>query len=241
MGWSERLFGWLTDHYVANSQIGADSLAHIAGVPLRKITVIRNGVQRASVSPADISDRRRSVAVVANLNRYKGHIDFLKIVERVRIAVPDVEIMFIGRDDSDGEVMREVQRRSLTGVIRALGFLPAPDPVVATARVFALPSTQIEGCPTAVLESLMLGIPVVAYAIGGLPEIVESGATGILVPAGSEAQFADALIRLLKDEDLNMRYSAAARAAAAEKFSLAECAAQHNLLLKRLGDSVGSG
>jgi glycosyltransferase involved in cell wall biosynthesis len=238
MAVSERLFAWLTDHYVVNSEAGADTLRRIASVPAGKITIIRNGVERASLSPPEFRERGSRVVVVANLNRYKGHIEFLNVVELVRRDVPDVEVLFIGRDDSGGEVMTEVQRRGLEGVVRALGFVASPDTLIATARVFALPSTQIEGCPTAVLEALVLGIPVIAYAIGGLPEIIESGATGVLVPPGSQTEFAAALVRLLQDEELNSRYSAAARIAAAARFSLAECTAQHNSLFKRLGRAV---
>lgn len=233
MSASERLFGWMTDHYIANSQAGADSLARIAGTPAAKITVIHNGVELPTVSPPQVRDRARRIVVVANLNRYKGHLEFLNIVEMVRAAVPDTEVLFIGRDDSAGEVMREVHRRRLASVVQAPGFLATPEPLVATARVFALPSTHIEGSPTAVIEALMLGIPVVAYDIGGLPEIVQSGVTGTLVPAGSERQFAEALIQLLRDEELNARYSAAARVDATARFSLSECAARHDMLFGR--------
>jgi glycosyltransferase involved in cell wall biosynthesis len=235
---SERLFGWLTHHYVANSQAGADSLARIAGTPAGKITVIHNGVEPAAVTLPDIRARARRIAVVANLNRYKGHVEFLDIVERVRAAVPDVEVLLIGRDDSRGEVPREVERRGLSDVVSVSGFQPTPDLLVATARVFALPSTRIEGCPTAVIEALMLGVPVVAYQIGGLPEIVQSGVTGTLVPPGRADLFAAALLQLLQDEDLNARYSAAARVDATARFTLAECAARHSTLFSRFAHAV---
>jgi glycosyltransferase involved in cell wall biosynthesis len=231
---SERLLGWLTDHYVANSQAGADSLARIAGTPAGKITVIHNGVEPSAVALPDIRARARRIAVVANLNRYKGHLEFLDIVEQLRAAIADVEVLFVGRDDSGGEVPREVERRGLSGVVRISGFQSTPDLLVATARVFALPSTRIEGCPTAVIEALMLGIPVVAYQIGGLPEIVQSGVTGALAPPGRADLFAAALLQLLQDEDLNARYSAAARAEATARFTLAECAARHSTLFSRL-------
>ena len=233
MRMSERLFGWLTDHYVANSQSGADSLVQIAGTPAGKITVIHNGVEPAAVAPSDARARGRRIAVVANLNQYKGHIEFLDIVERVRAAVPDVEVLFIGRDDSGGKVPREVERRGLADAVRVCGFQPEPDHLVATARVFALPSTRIEGCPTAVLEALMVGIPVVAYQIGGLPEVVQSGVTGTLVPPGRADLFAAALLQLLQDDELNARYSAAARVDANARFTLAECAARHGALFAR--------
>jgi glycosyltransferase involved in cell wall biosynthesis len=238
MSVSERLFGWLTDHYVANSQAGADSLVRIAGTPADKITVIHNGVEPASVAPPDLRARSRRIAVVANLNRYKGHLEFLDIVERTRAAVPDVEVLFIGRDDSGGEVTREVERRGLSNVVRVSGFQSAPELLVATARVFALPSTRIEGCPTAVIEALMLGIPVVAYQIGGLPEIVRSGVTGTLVPRGRADLFAAALLQLLQDEELNAHYSEAARADAAARFTLSECAARHGTLFARFAHAL---
>lgn len=235
---SERIFGWMTDHYVANSRAGADTLSRIAGIPQDKISVVHNGVEPVSFAAAPLGHRPPRVAVVANLNRYKGHVAFLDVVEGVRHAIPDVEVWFIGRDDSDGEVMREVERRGLSDVVRACGFVASPYALVASARVFALPSTQIEGCPTAVLEALMLGVPVVAFQVGGVPEIVKSGVTGTLVPPGRVNEFAEALIRLLQDQELNERYSAAARADAAARFSLAECASRHDAVFQRLRNAV---
>lgn len=234
MRMSERLFGRLTDHYVANSQAGADSLMRIARTPVNKITVIYNGVEPSQVSPPEVRERPRRIAVVANLNRYKGHVEFLDIVERVRAAMADVEVLFIGRDDSGGEVPHEVVRRGLSGVVRVSGFHAAPDRLVATARVFALPSTQIEGAPTAVIEAMMLGVPVVAYQIGGLPEIVQSGVTGTLVPRGRPDLFAAALLQLLQDTELNARYACAARRDATARFTLTECAARHGALFMQL-------
>lgn len=230
---SERLFARKTDHYIANSYAGAESLVNIARIPNEKVSVIRNGVAPSSVLPPCLRIRERSVAVVANLNQYKGHVEFFDVVELVKRAVPDVKFLFIGRDDSAGSVRRALHDRGLADTIALIGFVPCPDAIVATTRVFALPSTQIEGSPTAVIEALMLGIPVVAYAIGGLSEIVESGRTGILVPAGSKEAFAHALVRLLLEEEINERYSTAARADAAARFSLLECAAQHALVLQR--------
>jgi glycosyltransferase involved in cell wall biosynthesis len=234
--WSERLLGWLTDHYIANSQVGAATLMQLVGTPPSKISVILNGVQ-ASIEPQDdISRRGMRVVVVANLNQYKNHADFLDVVVAVRKSVPDLEVIFVGRDDSHGQVSRLIEQRDLTEVVRLTGFIDAPEALVKTARVFALTSRVIEGCPTAVLEALMIGVPVVAYAIGGLPEIIHTGRTGFLVR--TPAEFADALIRLLEDDALVSSYSAAARQDAAQRFSLSECSMRHYNLLKCLVDGA---
>ena len=91
-----------------------------------------------------------------------------------------------------------------------------PD-VLRGADLFLLPS-ETESFGLAALEAMACGVPVVASAVGGVPEVVADGETGLLRPAGDVAGMADAVLRLLTDGALRARYGAAARARAQTRF-----------------------
>jgi glycosyltransferase involved in cell wall biosynthesis len=95
-----------------------------------------------------------------------------------------------------------VGRRSSAEVLRALG----------EARIVIAPSVWYENCPYAILEAFAAGKPVVASRIGGIPELVEDGSTGLLFPPGDAGALADAIRRLWSDPDERRRLGKNARA-----------------------------
>jgi glycosyltransferase involved in cell wall biosynthesis len=102
-----------------------------------------------------------------------------------------------------------------------VGHLDPPDvaSVLRAARASVVPSVWFENAPMSVLESLAAGIPVIASRIGGIPELVEDGREGLLVPAGDVDALALALGRLDADADLAGRLGAAGRERAVREFS----------------------
>jgi glycosyltransferase involved in cell wall biosynthesis len=111
--------------------------------------------------------------------------------------VPDVACVLIGEGPLRGAL--EARARAL-GVLERCRFTGARSDVadlVAALELVALPSRS-EGLPFALLEAMALGRPVVATAVGGCPEVVEEGRTGLLVPAGDPAALAGAISRLLE-------------------------------------------
>ena len=222
----ERLLKGFTAAYVANSQQGALDLQRIAGVDPAKVHVIHNGVE--SRAPAAAAERRACRIVgVANINQYKGHLEFLNVARQLSQRLPELEVVLIGRNEKGPALIQEIEARSLTDVVRVAGFIAKPEELVGSARVFALPSPRIEGCPTAILEAMALGVPVVAFGIGGIPEIGIDGESGLLVPPLDYDGMASALQRLLTDVLLNDSFGAAARRSVQSKFTLEVCAERH--------------
>ena len=105
-----------------------------------------------------------------------------------------------------------------------------PLPVMARFDVLAVPSAT-EGCPRSVLEAMFLGCPVAAFAVGGLPELVVNGKTGILVSQRAARPLSDALALLLRDAERRRAMGEAARQRVAEHFSMDRYVAEVDAVL----------
>ena len=154
------------------------------------------------------------VGAVGRLTYQKAPGDFVAALQA--LARPDVTGVWVG----DGELAGQVaaQARETPGVRVVLAgqrgnvqeLLPAFD-------VFALPS-RYEGLPTAVVEAMICGIPVVATAVNAVGDVVVPGETGLLVPPGRPGLMADAVRFLLDSPDVAERMAAAARARLGQRF-----------------------
>ena len=168
------------------------------------------------------------VTLVGRLNPTKGHRELVAVAAGLRDRVPGACIAFIGASDPNHpeeelELRRETTELGLDDVVSFLGFQDDLYDLVAASDVLVVPSVMLgrvgkEGFPFTGLESMALGTPLVAYAHGGLPELV--GDCGLLVPPGDREALGDALVRLLTDKALRERLSACGRARIVEEFSL---------------------
>ncbi len=98
------------------------------------------------------------------------------------------------------------------------GFQRDTKPYYAIATLVAVPSHS-EGSPNVVLEAMAAGLPIVANAVGGVPEILEENVTGLMVPAGKPDAMAQAMLRILCDPELGLRLGTAARAQALSHYT----------------------
>jgi glycosyltransferase involved in cell wall biosynthesis len=142
------------------------------------------------------------VVSVARLEPQKNPLGLVEAFSRVSGA--GATLVMAG----DGSLRDAVRERG--GRVRLAGVQTDVAPLLAAADVFALAS-QWEGNPMAVMEAMAAGLPVVATAVGGVPELVEHGVTGLLVPPGDAGAFAHALGALLSDALLRRRLGNAAR------------------------------
>ena len=154
------------------------------------------------------------VGAVGRLTYQKAPEDFLGALQA--LGGPDVTGVWVG----DGELAGRVaaQARQTPGVRVVLAGQRGNVPELLPAfDVFALPS-RYEGLPTAVVEAMVCGIPVVATAVNAVGDVVVPGETGLLVPPGRPALMADAVRYLLDSPDAAARMAAAARARLGQRF-----------------------
>ena len=197
-----------------------------------KIRVIYNGVDLKKIAPA--RERLRPeyglrpdlplIGIVGTLKPIKGQEIFLRMARRVLDAGLEAQFFIIGADPLSGEpylrrLEEIVSELGLSGQVRFTGFRKDNLDVIRSLDILVSASTE-EAMPRNLIEAMALGRPVVATAVGGVPELVEEEVTGLLVPSGDDAAMARAVMRLARDPDLCRRFGEAARAKVKERFSL---------------------
>jgi glycosyltransferase involved in cell wall biosynthesis len=146
---------------------------------------------------------------VANYRRHKDYPTLLAAARLLRDRGIPVRFAAVGQGPLAGEVHDQHAASGLGDAFRLLGYRPDALDVLAAADVFVLSSRQ-EGLPVALMEALALGLPVVATAVGGIPEGVTDGVEGRLVSPARPAALANAIGDLASDPALRSRYSEAA-------------------------------
>jgi glycosyltransferase involved in cell wall biosynthesis len=203
---------------VANSTAAANAVAR-EGVPAGRIETIRNGLD-ISAFPARPRARGalRTIVTVANLRPEKRHEILLSAMRTVIARHPDARLLIVGVGPRRRALQALAADWGLTSFVQFLGHQEDVGAALAAADIFALASRS-EASPNALIEAMAAGLPSVATAVGGIPEIVVDGETGLLVPADDAASFARALLRLMDEPALAERMGAAARQRAIERHS----------------------
>jgi glycosyltransferase involved in cell wall biosynthesis len=183
-----------------------------------RATVIYNGVrdvpQELRASPADGPVR---IVSVARFEAPKDHRTLLEALARLRFLAWELDL--VGDGPQEAAMRTLAAQLGLAGRVRFLGYLPDARPALAGASLFVL-SSRSEAFPRSVLEAMCAGLPVVASSVGGLPEAVDNGVNGVLVPHGDAGALSAALEGLLADAARRRRMGLAARSAYESRFRL---------------------
>lgn len=181
-----------------------------------------------------VPDGSPLIMTVARLSREKGLEVLIEAADLVCRSHPGARFVLVGDGPLVARLVAMIRDRHLERHVLLAGFHRDIPSVLSAADVFVLPS-HMEGMPNAVLEALAAGLPVVATAVGGLPEIIQSEKTGLLVPPRAPDALSSAIGRLIEDPSLARRLADAARAEARREYSVAKVAQQYEALYRRLG------
>lgn len=227
-----RICNPLVQHYIALSDELAAYLEQAVGVSPARVTRIINGVDserfhpgqdRSPLPPGFAPPGTWVIGTVGRLERVKDHLNLVQAFIRLAETMPDarqrLRLVMIG----EGSTRPALETLLDAAGLRHLAWLPgARDDVPELLRamdVFALPS-QAEGISNTILEAMACGLPVVATAVGGNPELVVEGETGRLVPANHPEELAAALGELLDDPQRMNADGAAGRRRVEKCFSM---------------------
>lgn len=202
---------------VANSQAAADRLG-VEGVPQEKIDVIPNGIDPALFPPREYSSRPRRIALVACLREEKRIDLLINAAPRILSHYPDAEFLIAGDGSCRDQLVALAHETGAFGRFRFLGHRDDIPAVLAQADLFVLPSRS-EAFPNSIIEAMASGLPVVATAVGGIPELVAHGRTGRLVPSGDVEALAGAVLDLLADPARAEEFGRAGRSRIEQTYS----------------------
>jgi glycosyltransferase involved in cell wall biosynthesis len=158
------------------------------------------------------------VGIVARLVPIKAHEIFLDAAARIRAAVPDARFLIVG----DGECRQALEARvdalGLREAVRFLGWRADLDRLYADLDVVVLTSRN-EGSPVALIEAMAAGVPVVSTAVGGVPDVVAHGTSGLLAPMDDAAAVAEHTVTLLRDRARALAMGGAGRSRVVATYS----------------------
>jgi glycosyltransferase involved in cell wall biosynthesis len=226
--------------------VGRPSQWHVVPLGLELDPIIRSTMTRAEARRRlGLDPNRRLVANVGRLVPIKDHSTFLRAAADVVRSHPDVTFVIAG----DGELRASVEseaRRLLPERVRFLGWVHDLATLYAALDLVVLTSRN-EGTPVALIEAGAAGKPVVATSVGGVPDVVRDGTTGLLAPAGHPRALATQIVALLEDSSRADAMGRAGREWVRERYSVqrlvADTASLYRELLarKRIHHEGGEG
>jgi glycosyltransferase involved in cell wall biosynthesis len=215
------------DRLISVSQAGVEGLLG-AGVDPARVRVVPSGVPLAAPAAPATPELLASFGVphdaplavlVASLSAAKDPSTFVRAIAAARREVPSLHALLVGDGPLRDPLAAEITALGLDGFVHLTGFRTDPESLEASASVVVLTSKSLEGTPGVLLDALALGKPIVTTNVGGVPEVIEDGVSGLILPIGDAAALGRAIARVLRDASLADRLSAGARARA-PKFSI---------------------
>jgi glycosyltransferase involved in cell wall biosynthesis len=224
-----RVLGRFTDLSLAVSRGVRDYLVSQGGLNPAKIRVVANGVDVTAIDAARPGPAVRRelglpegvpvIGLVGRLDHWgKGHKELFEAMARLRERLP-VHALIVGGGRRMDEVRQSAESLGLASAVHFLGPRRDVPDLLNAMDIFVLPSYS-EGVSLALLEAMAAGKPVIATAVGGLPEVVTDGDNGLLIPPRDAGALAGALERLLSDPPWAQHLGASARAHVREHYSL---------------------
>jgi glycosyltransferase involved in cell wall biosynthesis len=198
------------------------------GVPPERLRLVYEGVPdrtppaggREALNELGVPPSAAVVGNVAALTDHKDHATLVAAATLLMRQAPHAYVVVVGEGEERSALEARIRDSGLAGRVILTGFRGDVDRLLAAFDVFCL-SSRLEGLGTSVLDAMAFALPVVATDAGGLPEAVEDGVTGRVVPGRDPRALADALWALLADPERRLSMGAAGRRRFLERFTAA--------------------
>jgi len=216
------------------------ALVDYENLAANRIDVIYNGIADTRVAASDELKRQLGLqnedivlGTISRLDPIKNQSMMLKAFKRARATNPQLKLLMIGDGPLREELKALTQELDLNASVIFTGFQPNPQAYLALMDIFLLPSLS-EGTSMTLLEAMSFGKPSIATAVGGTPEILQHGKTGLLTANKDEDGLTAAIIYLSNSEELRQLYGKQARAQYELHFSLAVMTEKYESLYEKL-------
>jgi len=220
-------YKYCVDKYVAISE-GVRKVLVNDGVPAGKIDIVPSGVDLAELAKTpehdfrpkfDIPPSAPVVGDVAHFGWHKAQEELVKACPMIWEKEPETRVLLVGDGKCRARVEEVAKEVGADDRLIFTGHRTDARALVKWFDVFVMCSV-LEGLCTSILDAHVLGTPVVASEVGGIPEVVENEVTGLLVPPREPKALAAAIVRLIRDRALGERLNRAGRSRVAERFSV---------------------
>jgi len=199
------------------------------GVPPERLEIIHQGVSVPDEKPEETAALKESLGLdvnggpvighVARLTAVKDQESLLRAFSQVHQSRPDARLVIVGDGELRDRLVALSAELGLEGSVRFLGFRPDVERILPVFDLVVLPSIT-EGLPVSLLEAMAAGRPVVATAVGGIPDLLRNGSAGVLVPPRSPEALSAAILNLISDPSLGAAKACVARREIETRFSL---------------------
>ena len=238
------------DVRIAASRHNAQAWADYLGIDSSAFRVIHNGVDL----PADPADQRAAVrdelripagdvvvGMTGRLNVEKGPRYLAQAACRLSSRFPSAVFVFVGCGPEEESLRRLFEQAGLATRARFLGFRPDAMRLTAAYDIAVVPSIFPEPFGTVVIEAMAAEVPVIASHTGGIPEIIEPGVSGFLVPPADDGALAATLLRLLENPEARRAMGRSGRRRASDRFSRERMLSEYQDVYLALAESRKRG
>ncbi len=223
---SRWLYTRATTYIVTTGERLREALIRANGYPGGMITSVPTGIDPQRFQPGDRLAARRNlgldpdlryIGIVATLRSWKGHHYLIDACRQIKGH--DWRLLIIGDGPRRDYLHEMVARLQMGDRVRFLGQCDDPERWLPAFDLFCLPSYANEGVPQAMLQAMLVGIPIVTTPVGSIPEVVEHEKSALIVAPENVQALAQAIQRLLDDSELGKRLSADARLTALSRYT----------------------
>ncbi len=239
-----RLLAGLSHQMVAVSPAVEGYLLERLHLPRGKVTLIHNGVAAlAPPDPAQCQALRERLELAPEhfvigtvgrlLDRHKRVSDLIRALAALLPDCPEARLLVVGKGPDEGALRELAERLGVAAQVRFAGYQADPQPCYALMDVFALASAM-EAFGLVLVEAMYAALPVVATRVGGIPGIVDEGASGLLVPPGQPSALAETILRLQRDPARRRAMGRAGQKRASAQFGAERYVREVDHLYRRL-------
>ncbi len=235
-GWKSRLqFRWashLVNRIITVSDDAADLCIRVDGITSKKVQRIWNGIDLSDFAFAGPIERPVAISV-ARLSAEKDFPTLLRAVPKIVSQIPDFQLKIVGDGPERAGMEKLIEELGLGGCVQLLGERTDVPDLLREAGFF-VSSSLTEGISLTLLEAMAVGLPIIATAVGGNPEIVVEGKTGHLVPSQNPIALAEAIVTICCQPSKWREMGKAGRERVAEYFDIRRMANDYEQLYKEL-------
>lgn len=168
-----------------------------------------------------LSPEHRLVGLISYLRSYKGHEYFIEAAARVLPREKDVTFLIVGEGPEEPRLRARIAAKGLGAEVRMLGFRDDLLNVFRSLDLFVIPSVEGDTIPQVLMQAMAMALPVVSTTVGSIPDVVQDGVTGFVVPPRDAEALAERIVVLLNDAELRAAMGRRGRALVEREYSLA--------------------